>query len=247
MENNFHAFIIGGRDSATRLAASILCVGGADKPCRVCAHCKKAMRGVHPDIETVTLARDKSGNTRKNFTIDQIREIIGKSIVAPNEAAKRVFLIQDAHLIRPEHQGVLLKLLEEPPPHVAVILETDSPNALLPTVRSRCRILQTETDAKSVKQETADLAAEYYAAAEAGEYEAARFSFKLESIERSDLPEFFAETKRIIAQKARSEIAAFPLCKSISAAIKQCEEMFLYNVGTPHIAAYLCTKIFSKK
>jgi len=243
----FHAFIVSGQDSAKELAASLLCAGQGDKPCGVCGHCKKSLRGIHPDIETVARERDKSGNTRKNFTIDQIREITAKSIVAPNEAAKRVFIIRDAHLIKPEQQGVLLKLLEEPPDHVAVILETDAPNTLLPTVRSRCRNIRSYREENDDVQETNDLDMQYFASALAGEAETARFSFKLENIERADLADFLRGVSKITADSSRKETADIGLCKAIASAVKKCEEMLEYNVGTPHIAAYLCTQIYIKE
>src|SRR5262249_61618740 len=69
---------------------------------------------------------------------DAVRDIAGR----PFEGRARAFVIDEAHLLTEQAQNALLKSLEEPPPSSHVILVTASPQALLPTIRSRCQTLR---------------------------------------------------------------------------------------------------------
>ena len=70
--------------------------------------------------------------------MDQIREMIGQAQIMPNEAPGKAFIVHEAETMNPNAQNALLKLLEEPPRGVVLILSTATPAMLLPTVRSRC-------------------------------------------------------------------------------------------------------------
>ncbi|MDR3209512.1 MAG: DNA polymerase III subunit delta, partial [Oscillospiraceae bacterium] len=112
-----HAYILSGPpDAALSLAAAMVCEGEA-APCGECPHCRKALRGIHPDIVVVAPPEGK-----RELSVDQIREVTQSSAVAPNEADVRVFIIDGADTMNASCQNALLKLLEEPPAHVALIL-----------------------------------------------------------------------------------------------------------------------------
>ncbi len=88
----------------------------------------------HPDLRIASPVR---GIIR----IDQIRELRTFFKYEPIQGRFRTVIIDDAHCMNPQAQNALLKTLEEPPPSGMIILVTSQPALLLPTVRSRCRLL----------------------------------------------------------------------------------------------------------
>ncbi len=80
---------------------------------------------------------------KPSLGIEQVRGLITELALRTYTAgATRVAIIEDAHLLTPEAQNALLKLLEEPPPATLIILVADNIESLLPTVRSRCRAVR---------------------------------------------------------------------------------------------------------
>ena len=142
-----HAYIVSSssREDAVRaarqLANAAVCMNGHDIPCGVCRGCRKAASGVHPDIIPVTRLTDRNGNLRRELTVDQVRELSADVQVMPNEAERKVYIIEEAELMNPNAQNAALKLLEEPPSTVIFLLCAVNPQLLLETVRSRCRML----------------------------------------------------------------------------------------------------------
>ncbi len=132
-----HALIFEGTDEATRLsaakevAAALVC-RGESKPCKSCNACLKASRDSHPDIHI--LAKEKDSTMIK---VDSVREIKAQALIYPNEGTKSVFIISEAQYMNPQAQNALLKIFEEPSPHVCFILTCTSKSALLDTVISR--------------------------------------------------------------------------------------------------------------
>ncbi len=129
-----HAYIVDGAagigkyDFALYCARTMLCTG-AKKPCGVCENCRKALGGDHPDIFVV--GKDKTAS------IADIRELIRRSMLKPNDSDKQIFIVCNAGKLRADAQNALLKLFEEPPETVAMFLLTESRSSLLPTVLSR--------------------------------------------------------------------------------------------------------------
>lgn len=150
----------GKRTLAQLLAAAAVCKE-QDKPCLRCNACRKAMTGNHPDIITVT---DPSHKAVESKLVRQYREDM---FVRPNEADKKVYIFPQE--LNVTGQNILLKVLEEPPAYGVCILLTDNPEALLPTIRSRCtelklnplpqRVLQAELMHAFPKASAEDLSA----------------------------------------------------------------------------------------
>ena len=130
-------------DSALYLAAAVLCES-KDRPCGSCKHCRKVFAGIHPDV-TVLFPKEKS------IKVDEIRSLRKEAFIKPNEAASRVFVIQSADTMNDEAQNALLKLLEEPPETVGLILTASSRSRLLPTVRSRLMLLNVDAESDAGK------------------------------------------------------------------------------------------------
>ncbi len=100
--------------------------------CGVCAACIRIARGVHPDV--LALEPGDTGSIR----IEQVREVVDRAAYRPFEGRRRVVVIDEADALVPAAQNALLKTLEEPPSMSVFVLVTARPDALLPTVRSRC-------------------------------------------------------------------------------------------------------------
>ena len=129
-----HFYLISGpegsgkRTLARILSAALLCSGGTP-PCMGCNACRKVMADTHPDLITV------ADPDHKRIGVDQVRQVRDEMFIRPNEAEKKIYLFPQELGI--ESQNALLKILEEPPKYGVFILLTDSPEKLLPTVRSR--------------------------------------------------------------------------------------------------------------
>lgn len=139
-----HAYLVESSDEGERramaldIAAEALCESPGARPCRVCRHCRKVYAGIHPDVTVVAREETKPGEKRREITVGQIRALTAASAVLPNEASRRVFLIDGAESMNRAAQNALLKLLEEPPAWLCLILCPENALELLDTVRSRC-------------------------------------------------------------------------------------------------------------
>ena len=117
-------------DAAARaLAASLLCPG--DDPGRRCDSCRRAAAGLHPDL----FRAEPEG---VQIRVDRVREALAFGAGRPYEAGRRVVVVPRAEMLGLEAANALLKSLEEPGARLHWILTTTRPEALLPTIRSRC-------------------------------------------------------------------------------------------------------------
>ena len=127
---------------ARELAAAAVCSGAGKKPCGVCRDCRKVEANVHPDVTTLSRLADDKGKQKQFITVDQIRALSADAVVLPNEAARKVYIIEQAETMNPAAQNAALKLLEEPPAGAVFLLCTTRPMQLLETVRSRCALVK---------------------------------------------------------------------------------------------------------
>ena len=136
-----HAIVLSGTgdltDAARFIAAAHVCEA-ADRPCLRCRHCRKVLEGIHPDVAVI---RDTE---HRELTVDAVRALRQDVYIRPNEAARKVYIIADSRQLNERDQNVLLKIVEEGPPYAAFLFCTDSPAALLETVRSRCVLLKSQ-------------------------------------------------------------------------------------------------------
>ena len=121
-----------GRSLAARaFAAALQCTGPAPG-CGRCRACRTVMEGNHPDVEHVA-------TEGVVITVDQTRDLVGRSFVSPGSGAWRVVIVEDADRMAERTTNVLLKAIEEPPPFTVWMLCTPSPEDVMTTIRSRCR------------------------------------------------------------------------------------------------------------
>lgn len=152
-----HAIIIEGEEGlgkhvlAHEIAAALVCRGDGNKPCRECAQCHKAKKGIHPDIYEHTAT-----GGAKSFHIDTVRDIISDIYMPPNEAEYKIYILGNAHCMNESAQNAILKVLEEPPAYAVFIMTAENRSMLLETVLSRAVVL-------SVSGVSANDGAEYIA------------------------------------------------------------------------------------
>ena len=120
---------VGKSDAALAFAAGLAC---PDAGCGDCTTCRRALEGLHPDVEMVV----PEGST---ILIDQIRDINSHVAYRPFEARARVYILFEAETMNTQAANAFLRTLEEPPQHVHFVLVTDAPDRMLPTIVSRCQ------------------------------------------------------------------------------------------------------------
>jgi DNA polymerase-3 subunit delta' len=121
----------GKRTAARDLAQALLCTGDAP-PCGACPACARFLADSHPDFDVLHPFYDD-----KAVDVKRVRALRARAFLKPREAARSVFIIEAADRLNPSCQNALLKVLEEPPDSVFILL-CENRGALLPTVRSRC-------------------------------------------------------------------------------------------------------------
>jgi DNA polymerase III delta' subunit len=140
---------VGKATTARALGKLFLCEQPkSDSPCGRCESCRLFDSGNHPDWHVITkeLIRyhDKTGKSKGiNLSIDVVRpELIEPASRKAVMGRGKVFLIEQAEGMTAQSQNALLKTLEEPAGRALIVLLTDQPGALLPTIRSRCQTVR---------------------------------------------------------------------------------------------------------
>ena len=137
-----HAYIINGEKSSGKefiakvFAMALQCEEGSMEPCQECRSCKQALSGNHPDIIRVVHEKPNS------VSVDDIRTQVNNDVaVKPYSSPYKVYIISEAEKMTVQAQNAILKTLEEPPAYAVILLLTDNVNSLLPTILSRCVVL----------------------------------------------------------------------------------------------------------
>jgi len=151
-----HAYLFAGPPQVGKATAAVefaqaLNCRGEDPPCHRCRQCQLIEEGKHPDVEVVSIGglcedsraehRDHSTDGSKEIRICQVRRLKRIASRAPFEGLYRIAIIDPADALNAESSNALLKTLEEPVSSLVLILVTSREEALLPTVRSRCRLV----------------------------------------------------------------------------------------------------------
>ncbi len=97
--------------------------------------------GAHADLRGLA-PLVAAGKVKRQISVDEARAVPRFLSMTPAEGGWRAVVVDEAQAMNAESQNALLKTLEEPPPRAVLLLVTDAPNRLLPTVRSRCRRLE---------------------------------------------------------------------------------------------------------
>lgn len=136
-----HAFLFAGpkgtgKTSAARILAKVLNCENikSGKPCERCRQCVSITSGSNLDVIEMDAASHRG--------IDDVRILRDAVKLVPVAAKKKVYIIDEVHMLTAEASNALLKTLEEPPEHVVFILATTNPEKLIETIRSRTTLIQ---------------------------------------------------------------------------------------------------------
>lgn len=142
---------IGKLEFAQALAAGLLCSQApAAQTCGQCQNCHLIAADTHPDKKWLTFEVDaKSGKVAKELKIDQVRGLAESLALTAQFGGYKVAIIYPAERMNPNAANGILKTLEEPTDKTLLILVTDFPSRLLPTIRSRCQEIRFTAPHKS--------------------------------------------------------------------------------------------------
>lgn len=136
-----HAYLFAGQEGVGKselaqwVAMRLFCTAEVDqKPCGICAECRRILSGNHPDVVVVK----PEGQSIK---VDQIRFLKSEFSKSGVEGNQKVFIIEKAESMTASAANSLLKFLEEPVGNVTAFLLTENKNQILPTIQSRCQLV----------------------------------------------------------------------------------------------------------
>ena len=137
-----HAYILNGENGsgknmlAKAFAKALVCEAGYGDSCNMCRACHQFDSGNHPDVKWITHEKANS------IGVDEVREQINNDIVIkPYSSKYKVYIIDEAEKMTVQAQNALLKTIEEPPAYAVILLLTTNTGMLLPTILSRCVVL----------------------------------------------------------------------------------------------------------
>jgi len=125
---------VGKKLAASIFAGALNCRVAPGEGCGSCPDCLKAEKGTHPDIHFLA-----PSSKSRLIPVDDMRDMLRMVYLRGYSDNWKVFIIQDADRMNIQAQNAFLKTLEEPPEKTVMILITDQPGQLLPTIRSRCQ------------------------------------------------------------------------------------------------------------
>jgi DNA polymerase-3 subunit gamma/tau len=137
-----HAYLFSGprgcgKTTSARILARILnCAQNTeehptDTPCGVCPSCVELARGGPGSLDVVEIDAASHGG------VDDARELRERATFAPARDRYKVFILDEAHMVSNQGFNALLKIVEEPPPHIKFIFATTEPDKVIGTIRSR--------------------------------------------------------------------------------------------------------------
>ena len=132
-----NAYLFVGEDSVTGDAMAALsaeCILCPRSGCGTCSVCRAVESGSHPDLHIY--------NREKKMTVADAENLVSEAQKSGWQSSRRVFSIYNAERLTPEVQNKLLKVMEEPPEGAVILMSARHENGLLPTVRSRVKLIR---------------------------------------------------------------------------------------------------------
>lgn len=125
-----------GRSVAAKaFAAALVCEHPREPGCGTCRQCEAVRKGIHPDVTVMT-------TELVQVTVAEVKDLLRVAYQRPVRGTWRVVIVEDYDRVTEASSNVLLKAIEEPPERTVWLLCAPSASAVLPTIRSRCRLVQ---------------------------------------------------------------------------------------------------------
>ena len=141
-----HAFLIGGPSGsgkstlATEMAAALNCesrnTGDGPLPCGRCSNCRRIYDESYPDVKILRKKKDKA-----TLGVEPVKDFREDMFLSSTESEHKIYVIDDAECMTPEAQNALLKVLEEPPGSVMILLLAKECDRILTTIKSRAQYI----------------------------------------------------------------------------------------------------------
>ncbi len=125
---------VGKRMLARAFAQALLCEAAEGVPCGVCRTCQRLAAARYPDLQFVMAEKN-------TIQIEQVRGLQADAALSPLEGRRKIFIIREIERATPAAANALLKTLEEPSPHVMLLLTCVRRDQVLPTILSRCQVV----------------------------------------------------------------------------------------------------------
>jgi DNA polymerase III subunit delta' len=125
----------GRSNAAIAFAAALQCRQGG---CGICHECHTVLAGSHADVQLVRTEKLSIG-------VDEVRDLVRRSALSPAGGRWQILIVEDADRLTEQANNALLKAIEEPNDHTVWILCAPTVEDLLPTIRSRCRLVTLTT------------------------------------------------------------------------------------------------------
>lgn len=139
-----HSYIFDGVDGLGKnfisniFIQALVCKSKDGYACEECPACIKFKTGNNPDIKTLN-------STKKSIGVEEIRDFFSDVSVKPFISERKIYVIKDAHTMTIQAQNAVLKTVEEPPLYTVIIFISENIEKILPTIRSRSRLLKFNT------------------------------------------------------------------------------------------------------
>jgi DNA polymerase III subunit delta' len=241
---------VGQFELAVTLAQAWLCeaAAGSAKPCGVCAGCKLVQARSHPDLQVLLPealqaplgwaasddeAGERASKTKqpsKDIKVEAVRALIEFAQTTSSRGGVKVAVLHPAERMNAVAANTLLKTLEEPPGHVRFVLACAAPDALPPTIRSRCQAVPMalpstdEAAAWLASQGVAD--AEVMLAAAGGQPQEA-----LEWTKQGIDAALWARLPALVGQGVAAAFGGWPLARTVDALQKLCHDAACVSTG----------------
>lgn len=238
-----HAYIVAGprgeqrKEKVLELVQKYVCTGSS-APCLQCQECRRVAEGIHPDVSFF--------GEEKAINVATVREIHADAYIRPNQAKRKVYVLDHADEMNSSSQNAMLKLLEEGPKYVAFLLLAEQDGSLLVTVRSRCETLRMEQLLGELPDPEILEQAEILTGLMMGGSELAMMEhcISLEKWDRNKLTILFNQTIEILHRgRNQGEMKHRLHCIAV---LKEMKEALFFNTGAGHVMGRLVSQIYMK-
>lgn len=228
-----HAYLVVGenrRALADTLAAAWVCTGDRP-PCGLCSGCRKARQGIHPDI----FRADPEGEGLK---AEAVRALRSDAYIRPNEAPKKVYLLEHSELLNQTGQNILLKLIEEGPEYACFLFLSPNPELLLPTIRSRCETLRAPGTETAQANQAGETLAELILTG-ASPRESLPFLISLEKKDREEIGLLLEAAVAQLTSHLPQRPDLLPVLDRLAPIRAACE----FNISPGHLSGWLAASL----